>query len=331
MKTLLKIEGLTIQAKERSRDVTLVDDVSFEIKQGETLGVVGESGCGKSMTALSIAGLLSKHIVISDGRIIFEDQDLTQISKTSLRSLCGKEIGFVFQEPMTALNPMFKIGKQIAEPLRKHLKMTKEEARIKSIALLKEVGIKDAEMVLNCYPHQFSGGMRQRVLIAMAIACEPKLLIADEPTTALDVITQAQILKLLKRLIKEHNMALLIISHDLGVITQLSERVLVMYAGEVVEESTREHLIHNPKHPYTERLLSAAKEMTSDCSYLTVVKGAVPRPEDRVIGCKFADRCSLSKEGCYKMNPDMISSGGDYERVKCWQYDERYKTRSMNR
>jgi oligopeptide/dipeptide ABC transporter ATP-binding protein len=325
MDTLLKIDNLKIQAKEPSRDVTLVEGVSFELKAGETLGVVGESGCGKSMTALSIAGLLRKHISISEGSIMFEGYDLTQISKSELRGLCGKEIGFVFQEPMTALNPMFKIGKQIAEPLRKHLKMTKDQARLRSIALLEEVGIKDAETVINCYPHQFSGGMRQRVLIAMAIACGPKLLIADEPTTALDVITQAQILKLLKRLIKEHNMALLIISHDLGVIAQLSERVLVMYAGQVVEESIRENLVNAPKHPYTERLLSAAKEMTSDCSYLTVVKGGVPRPEDEVLGCKFAERCTLAKDGCKASSPPMVSSGGGYERVKCWQYDERYQ------
>lgn len=280
MNTLLKIEDLTIQARDYKKNVTLVDGVSFEIKQGETLGLVGESGSGKSMTALSIAGLLKKNTSITEGSVMFGGQDLTRISRKDLRRLCGRAIGFVFQEPMTALNPMFKIGYQIGEPLRKHLKMTKEEARLRSIELLKDVGIKDAEIVLNCYPHQFSGGMRQRVLIAMAIACEPKLLIADEPTTALDVITQAQILKLLKRLIKDHNMALLIISHDLGVIAQLSERVLVMYGGQVVEEGERTCLIQNPKHPYTKRLLRAAKEMTSDCDMFTVVEEFVSNSEN---------------------------------------------------
>jgi len=325
MNTLLKLENLSIQAKETDRNVSLVDELSFEIKYGETLGVVGESGCGKSITALSIAGLLRKHIEINKGSVVFEGKELNKLDRKELRKLCGQEIAYVFQEPMTALNPMFKIGKQLSEHLIKHMKMTKKQAMKKSIALLQEVGIKDAENVLKCYPHQFSGGMRQRVLIAMAIACEPKLLIADEPTTALDVITQAQILKLLKRLIKEHNMSLLLISHDLGVIAQLSERVIVMYAGQLVEESTLSSLLESPKHPYTDKLLAAAKEMTSNCEYLTVVEGAVPRPEDNISGCKFAKRCTFAKDLCFTNSPVTKNIGSSSERIKCWKYDDAYK------
>ena len=320
MEGLLRIGNLTIQAKERTGCVTIVDNISFNIKPGQTVGVVGESGCGKSMTALAIVGLLRKKIQISNGHVLFQGKNLAAMRSDQVRKFCGKEIGFIFQEPMTALNPMFKIGRQLAEPMLDHLKLTKEEAYSRSIELLNEVGIKDAENVMNCYPHHFSGGMRQRVLIAMAISCNPKLLIADEPTTALDVITQAQILKLLKKLIKERNMALLLISHDLGVISQMSENVLVMYSGELIEEGKIRNIINYPQHPYTEKLISAVREMTGDKERLLVVKGSVPRPEDDIKGCKFSQRCEFKRSICERESPPIKWSQDDGGRVKCWKY-----------
>lgn len=324
MKDLLKVENLIIQAKEKSENVTIVDNISFDLKPGQTLGVVGESGCGKSITALSIMGLLRKKLSITNGTVLFEDKDLASMNKDQLRGVCGKDIGMIFQEPMTALNPLFTIGRQLAEPLRLHLKLSKDEAHKRSIALLKEVGIKDAENVLHCYPHQFSGGMRQRVLIAIAISCNPSLLIADEPTTALDVIIQAQILKILKKLIKERNMSLLLISHDLGVISQISERVIVMYSGEIVEEDTIENLIDRPQHPYTKKLLAAAQEMSNGCGKLTVVKGSVPRPEEVIEGCKFAARCQQRRSICGTARPPFNVRINDRARVKCWKYDTKF-------
>lgn len=323
MEDLLKIKNLKIEVKSKEKDITIVEEISLNIKKGETLGVVGESGCGKSVTALSIVGLLGNKLRIG-GRIFFEEKELTAMNKRQLRRLCGKEIGVVFQEPMTALNPMFKIGRQLSEPLRLHLKLSKKEAYQRSIELLREVGIKDEESVLNCYPHQFSGGMRQRVLIAIAISCNPKLLIADEPTTALDVITQAQILSLLKSLIKKRNMSLLLISHDLGVISQMSERVAVMYAGEIVEEDTLANLLKSPGHPYTEKLLSAAREISSQCDQLPVVRGSVPRPEELIQGCKFSKRCEAAKSICYEVRPSFESLKTVSRRVKCWKNHKNY-------
>lgn len=323
MKDLLRIENLKIDANSKDKEITIVEELSLAIERGKTLGVVGESGCGKSVTALSIVGLLGKKLSIS-GRIYFEDKELTAMKSTELRRLCGKEIGVVFQEPMTALNPMFKIGQQLSEPLRLHLKLSKREAYKRSIELLEEVGIKDAKSVMNCYPHQFSGGMRQRVLIAIAISCNPKLLIADEPTTALDVITQAQILRLLKGLIQKRNMSLLLISHDLGVIAQMSERVAVMYAGEIVEEDRIENLLESPGHPYTEKLLSAARELSSECDQLPIVKGSVPRPEEFIKGCKFSKRCGDAKAICNELRPSFESWNALNGRVKCWKNHKKY-------
>jgi len=325
MKELLKVEELTIQANEKFQNVTIVDQVSFTLEPGKTLGVVGESGCGKSITALSIMGLLKKKLEISSGNILFQDKELSTMNKDTLRNICGKDIGMIFQEPMTALNPMFTIGRQLSEPLRIHLNMSKSDAYKRSIELLKEVGIKDAETVLNCYPHQFSGGMRQRVLIAIAISCNPSLLIADEPTTALDVIIQAQILKLLKRLIVERNMSLLLISHDLGVISQIAERVIVMYSGEIVEEDTIENIIGKPQHPYTKKLLAAAQEMSAGFGMLTVVKGSVPRPEEIIKGCKFAERCEQKSAICDARRPPFNMALNGCGRVKCWLYNEEHE------
>lgn len=273
MKPLLEVKNLSIQARDGNEVVSLVKDISFSIREKEVLGIVGESGSGKSMTALSIMGLLKKNINVNEGIINFSDQDLTKISKKALRKMCGKDMGIVFQEPMMALNPFFKIGKQVSEPLIQHLKLTKNAAYDRSVELLNEVGISDAKRVMKTYPHELSGGMRQRVLIAIALSCNPKLVIADEPTTALDVIIQNQILTLLKKLIKERETSLLIISHDFGVISKMADNVAVMYDGEIVEMGTKEVVLKKPKHAYTNALLKAAYEMHTDVERLTVPSG----------------------------------------------------------
>ncbi|SCY23900.1 ABC transporter ATP-binding protein [Alkaliphilus peptidifermentans] len=319
MSEVLKIENLEIKAKSKNAIVTILDNISFSLKPGQTLGIVGESGCGKSITALSILGLLNKHISITGGKISFREKVLSTMKEKELRKICGREIGMIFQEPMTALNPLLTIGRQLAEPLRTHLEMSKREAHSQSIELLNDVGIKEPEKVLKCYPYELSGGMRQRVLIAIAISCNPLLLIADEPTTALDVTVQAQVLRIMKRLIKEKSMSMLLISHDLGVISQMCERVIVMYSGEIVEEDTTENIINNPKHPYTKKLLLSAKELVEGRKNLTIVNGSVPRPEEIIIGCKFAARCEERKPLCMNVRPPITLKLHGSGRVKCWE------------
>ncbi len=321
MEKLLEVENLKIMAKDKKQTVTIVDNISFNICKGQTLGIIGESGCGKSMTALSIMSLLRKNVYLEDSRIIFKGQNLATMDKKKLRSLCGKDIGMVFQEPMTALNPLFTIGRQLSEAIMLHMKLSKKQANKRSIELLDEVGIKNPESVLKSYPHQFSGGMLQRVVIAIAISCNPSLLIADEPTTALDVVIQAQILSLLKDLIKERNMAMLLISHDFGVISQMADRTLVMYSGEIIEEDFIENIIDRPRHPYTEKLLLAAKELSEGSRELSTVKGAVPRPEQVIVGCKFKDRCEDILKPCSHERPPMFYLNEDHKRVKCWKYN----------
>ncbi|QSX05863.1 ABC transporter ATP-binding protein [Sedimentibacter sp. zth1] len=330
MEDLLQINNMTIEAKEKHENITIVDDISLKLKYGQTLGIVGESGCGKSITALSILGLLRNKLSITKGEIIFENANLATMNKEKLRDICGNEIGMIFQEPMTALNPLFTIGRQIIEPLRIHLKLSKKEARKRSIELLNTVGINNPEGVLKCYPFQFSGGMRQRVMIAIAISCTPKLLIADEPTTALDVTIQAQILQILKKLIKDRGMSLLLISHDLGVISKLSEQIIVMYSGEIVENDTVDNIINNPLHPYTQKLLSAATELSSDCEYLSVVNGSVPRPEEKIVGCKFSARCEYCKDICLKQRPPLTKKSTSNGLIKCWKYDSKYSLTEEN-
>ncbi len=319
MSEVLTIENLEIKAKGKNGTVTILDNIFLSLKPGQTLGIVGESGCGKSITALSILGLLNKHISITGGRISFRENVISTMKERELKKIRGREIGMIFQEPMTALNPLFSIGRQLAEPLRAHLKMSKREAYSQSIELLNDVGIKEAEKVLKCYPYELSGGMRQRVLIAIAISCKPLLLIADEPTTALDVTVQAQVLSIMKRLITEKSMSLLLISHDLGVISQMCERVIVMYSGEIVEEDTTENIINNPKHPYTKKLLLSAKELVEGRSNLTIVNGSVPRPEEIISGCKFSARCEESQSLCINKRPPIALKLNGSGRVRCWQ------------
>lgn len=340
---LLKIENVTIVANKKHKklhrlqrkkyqndakdnrsldngSIKITDNVSLSLNSGEIMGIIGESGCGKSITALSILGLTNSNIQISSGNIFFENVCLNNLTPENLRKICGSKIGMVFQEPMTALNPVFTIEKQLSEPLKLHLKLSKSDIKARCIELLESVGIKNASSILKCYPHQLSGGMRQRVVIAMAIACKPKLLIADEPTTALDVTIQSQILHILKKLVKENNMALLIISHDIGVISKLSENVSVMYAGQIIEQDTKSNIITNPLHPYTSKLINSAKELSGGCKHLTIVNGSVPRPEENIAGCKFSARCEFCTSICKDKKPPLIKKDSGNGYIRCWKY-----------
>ena len=275
--TLLSVEGLTTVFDVKPRSVVAVNDVSFEIRKGETLGLVGESGSGKSVTAFSIIGLLQPPGRVAGGRVMFQGRDLTQLPEPEMRRVRGAGIGFVFQEPMAALNPVMRVGAHIAEALIVHGMASKTEARDKAIALLQAVKITDPEKRVDDYPHQLSGGMRQRVMMAVALACKPPLLIADEPTTALDVTVQAQVLELLRDMKKQFNLSLLLITHDLGVIAETADRVAVMYAGRIVEQGTVREIFHQPKHPYTRGLLASIPGGAAG-SRLQAIDGTVPNP-----------------------------------------------------
>jgi oligopeptide/dipeptide ABC transporter ATP-binding protein len=292
---LLDVQNLKTYFYTREGAVQAVDGVSFSVEVGRTLGIVGESGCGKSVTALSIMGLIPRPPAkIVDGAVLFDGRDLTKLSEHELEDVRGKEIAMIFQDPMTSLNPTFKIGTQITETLRRHFDMPKATARQRAIELLEEVGIPGSAARLDDYPHQFSGGMRQRVMIAIALSCQPRLLIADEPTTALDVTIQAQILDLLERLRVERQMALLIITHDMGVIAEVADEVAVMYAGQFVERAPALELFDNPEHPYTEALLGALPQLEGSGireGRLTAIPGRPPDLVDLPEGCRFAPRC----------------------------------------
>lgn len=311
---MLKVSDLVIG----NSKYNIVNQISFQVGERETLGIVGESGCGKSMTALSVIGLLPKGIKAVSGSIDFQGRELTKISSREMRKLLGKRIGMIFQEPMTALNPLLTIGHQLMEPLRKHRKLSKNEAREEAIKLLKEVGIREAEAKMKAFPHQLSGGMRQRVLIAMALSCSPDLLIADEPTTALDVTIQAQIIRLIRELQSRRQMSLLLISHDLGVVSEIVERIIVLYAGEIVELGTKEEILKDPQHPYTKCLVKAVEQLEAMEERLTVVKGNVPKPGEVIQGCKFYDRCQTPCERGKKESPLLfVQESGRC--IRCWK------------
>lgn len=288
--------------------VKAVNDVSFSIREGETVCVVGESGCGKSVTALSLMRLIqSPPGKIVGGEIIFDGRDILKLSDAEMRRIRGNEIGMIFQEPMTSLNPVLTIGDQLMEPLMLHKHMTKKEAWNKAIELIKQVGIPRAEQIMTSYPHELSGGMRQRIMIAMAISCDPKLLIADEPTTALDVTIQAQILDLLRRLKEEKKMALMLITHDLGIVAEMADYVVVMYAGKVIEEAPVRELFKNPKHPYTRGLLKAKPVIGRRQERLYTIPGQVPNPIDLGDFCYFSDRCEYTMDVCRKKMPPLVA------------------------
>ena len=301
MSHLLTISDLTITFTGDSGTHEVTDHLSFTLDEGEVVCLVGESGCGKSVTAMSLLGLLGPGGSVTEGSICYEDRDLLTLSEKELDQIRGKEISMIFQDPMSSLNPVFTIGYQIMEGLRIHLGLKKREAWVRAVELLAKVGMKEPELVMKSYPHTLSGGMRQRAIIAMALACNPKLLIADEPTTALDVSVQAQIMELLKRLQKESRMAVLLITHDMGVVSHMADRVLVMYAGQIVEEAEAEELFHHPSHPYTRALLAAIPTTgDSEDRKLSSIPGMVPENYDTISGCRFADRCPYARQECHQ-------------------------------
>ncbi|MCZ0701643.1 oligopeptide/dipeptide ABC transporter ATP-binding protein [Natronobacillus azotifigens] len=322
---VLSVEDLkTYFYLENSNIAKAVDRVNFSIHPGETVALVGESGSGKSITSLSIMQLIDKPGKIVNGSIQLEGRELVQLSNRKMTKIRGKEVGMIFQEPMTALNPVYTIGNQIIEVLRKHKKISKKDARKQAIELLKTVGFPRAEATMKEYPHQLSGGMRQRVMIAIAISCEPKLLIADEPTTALDVTIQAQILDLINEMKKKFNMAVLLITHDLGVVAEYADRVLVMYGGQIVEQGTKRQLFKSAKHPYTNGLLESLPSLDQSSDRLGTIKGTVPAADNFPEGCRFSTRCPHVMEKCIKTNPDILSDDSGHG-VRCFLYEEEEK------
>jgi peptide/nickel transport system ATP-binding protein len=300
---LLEVTDLRTQIETPDGLVRAVDGVSFAVDRGRTLGIVGESGCGKSMTALSIMGLLPRRARIAHGTVLFDGRDLARLSRRQLRDVRGRDVAMIFQDPMTSLNPALKIGVQLRETLERHLGLSRRTARARAVELLEEVRIAGAAGRLDEYPHQFSGGMRQRVMIAMALACEPKLLLADEPTTALDVTVQARILDLLHELRARHDMALILITHDMGVVADTADDVVVMYAGQVVEQAPVDELFDHPEHPYTEALLGAMPQLDDGgirAGRLVAIPGRPPSLLDPPAGCRFAPRCAYAglPDGC---------------------------------
>ncbi len=321
---ILKVEELTIGFNTEEGPLTVVEEVSFEIHKGRILGLVGESGCGKSVTAMSIMRLLpSPPSFVKKGRILFENQDLLSFNRSAMRKIRGNSIGMIFQEPMTSLNPCFSIGYQIGEVLSLHQGLSGNRITKRCVELLDMVGIGAAQSRLSQYPHQLSGGLRQRVMIAMALACRPKLLIADEPTTALDVTIQAQILNLLIRLKEDLDMSILMITHDLGVVAEFCDDVSVMYAGKIVEQADALSLFEHPWHPYTRGLLSSIPKIGQKARYLSTIPGMVPSPENRPGGCYFADRCERKIEICSQKSPILEQRSDQTHTLSCWNPYER--------
>ena len=320
---ILDVRNLKTVFGTRGGEVHAVNDVSFDLRPGELLGVVGESGSGKSVTMMSLLGLLpSPPADIRGGEILFEGCDLRTLAPDALRKVRGAQIGFVFQDPMTSLNPVFTVGNQLREPLLTHMGMSRRQAAARAKELLELVGIPDAGRRLDDYPHQFSGGMRQRVMIAIALACDPKVLIADEPTTALDVTIQAQILELMKDLRDKLGMAVIWITHDLGVIAGIADRVLVMYGGQVVEHAPVRELFGNPKHPYTRALLKTIPSIAGErAKRLTVIEGQPPILNAAPASCPFLDRCDVAMEVCARRNPPRYPVGHGHD-VACFHAGE---------
>ena len=322
---ILEVKGLKTQFFTEAGIVRAVDGVDIVVKRGEVLGIVGESGCGKSVTSLSIIGLISQPGRVVAGEVLFDEEDLLKLSEKRMMNIRGNRISMIFQQPQSSLNPVFRIGDQITEVLRNHQDISKEEAKKRAIELLNMVGIPEPETRFKSYPHEMSGGMAQRVMIAMALACVPELLIADEPTTALDVTIQAQILDLMRNLKSQMETAIILITHDLGVVAEMCDRVNVMYAGRIVEEAPIEELFAAPKHPYTEALIGSTPVLGQADKELDTIPGSVPNLINLPSGCKFAPRCQARIEHdlsqCTEDEPDLIEMAPNHW-VRCWLYDQ---------
>lgn len=317
---LLSVEHLEVELPAQGGYVRVIDDVSFTIDKGEMVGLAGESGSGKTMTALAIMGLLPTRSPRATGRIVFEGTELLELSKRGRQTLRGSAMSMVFQEPMTSLHPAFTVGEQIAEVVRAHQNASRSAARSRAVEMLDIVGIPGARTRVKNYPYEFSGGMQQRVMIAMALACSPRLLIADEPTTALDVTVQAQIIELLKDLQRDFEMAVLFVTHDLGVLAQLAERMMVMYAGQVVENAAVRNALQHPRHPYTEALIRAAPQPALKGTRLPTIPGSPPRPGRFEHGCRFAPRCTYALDVCRDAAPALESLAG--HEVRCVRHGD---------
>jgi peptide/nickel transport system ATP-binding protein len=329
---IIEVENLQTAFMADKGELISVDEVTFDLEPGETIGIVGESGCGKSVTSLSIMRLLGKNGYIKNGLVKMNGKELNKLTEAEMRQVRGNQISMIFQEPMTSLNPVYTIGNQMMEGIKLHLKKSTKDAKEYAIDMLKQVKIPRAEEVMNEYPHALSGGMRQRVMIAMALSCKPKLLIADEPTTALDVTIQAQILELMKELREESDTAIMLITHDLGVIAEMADKVLVMYAGQVVEEADVFTLFDEPKHPYTKGLIESIPHLEyEEHKRLYSIPGMVPTLQQMPKGCRFHTRCPYATEKCLQEKPPLSSINKEkVHKVRCWLVEEEHLTQTKS-
>jgi len=319
--SLLQVKNLVVEFPHRRGTLRALDDVSFDIAPGEILGVVGESGAGKSITGAAIIGLLEPPGRIASGQILLEGERIDQLGFEQMRRIRGKRIGAIFQDPLTSLNPLYTIGQQLVETIRTHLPLDEKQARERAVSLLRDTGIAAPEQRIDHFPHQFSGGMRQRVVIALALAAEPKLIVADEPTTALDVSIQAQIITLLKRICKQHGAAVMLITHDMGVIAETCDRVAVLYAGRLAEIGPVHEVINHPAHPYTAGLMAAIPDITQDRERLNQIDGAMPRLNAIPPGCAFHPRCPQALELCKSDRPELLGAGATS--AACWLHADK--------
>lgn len=319
---MLNISDLTIDFNDDGEALTVLDGLSYNITAGEVLAVVGESGSGKTVHAMSIMRLLPQEAQIAKGQILFDGKDILKLSPKAIRAVRGAKIAMVFQDPMTALNPVFTVGEQIIETIRAHKKINKPHALREAEEMLEKVGID--KKFIDSYPHQLSGGMRQRVMIAIALCLKPQILIADEPTTALDVTVQAQILDLIKKLQKEYNMTVLFITHNLAIVDDIASRVIVLYGGQKAEEATKEELFKNPLHPYTKGLLCSIVKLGIKQDRLNAIPGAPPLPGEKFRGCNFEPRCSFKMPKCARCKPPLFNTGNGHE-VRCWLYEGKHE------
>ncbi|HYF43734.1 MAG TPA: ABC transporter ATP-binding protein [Ramlibacter sp.] len=317
--SLLQVKNLIVEFPNRRGTLRALDDISFEIAPGEVLGVVGESGAGKSLTGAAIIGLLEPPGRVASGQILLEGQRIDNLPYDEMRRIRGRKIGAIFQDPLTSLNPLYTVGRQLMETIHAHLPVDEKEARRRAIGLLEDTGIPAAAERIDHYPHQFSGGMRQRVVIALALAAEPKLIVADEPTTALDVSIQAQIIQLLKRICKDRGAAVMLITHDMGVIAETCDRVAVMYAGRIAEIGPVHEVINQPAHPYTMGLMASIPDMESERERLNQIDGAMPRLNAIPPGCAYNPRCPRAFDRCTRERPDLLHAGAT--RAACWLHD----------